>query len=90
MDCSLLGSPVHGMFQARILEWVAISSAMGLDLGIEPVSVSHIGRQILYHSATWDIPNHVLPGSQIRRQQKKEQICNTIFLLNTDAEILEQ
>ena len=24
MDCSLLGSSVHGIFQARILEWVAI------------------------------------------------------------------
>ena len=26
MDCSLLGSSVHGISQARILEWVAISS----------------------------------------------------------------
>ena len=26
MDCSLLGSSVHGIFQARILKWVAISS----------------------------------------------------------------
>ena len=25
MDCSLPGSSVHGMLQARILEWVAIS-----------------------------------------------------------------
>ena len=25
MDCSLLGSSVHGLFQARVLEWVAIS-----------------------------------------------------------------
>ena len=24
MDCSLLGSSVHGIFHARILEWVAI------------------------------------------------------------------
>ena len=27
MDCNLLGSPVHGIFQARILEWVAISDS---------------------------------------------------------------
>ena len=26
MDCSLPGSSVHGIFQARILEWVVISS----------------------------------------------------------------
>ena len=25
MDCSLLGSSVHGIFQARVLEWVAIA-----------------------------------------------------------------
>jgi len=25
MDCSLPGSSVHGIFQARILEWIAIS-----------------------------------------------------------------
>ena len=29
MDCSLLGSSVHGIFQARILEWVAISFSRG-------------------------------------------------------------
>ena len=25
MDCSLSGSSVHGIFQARVLEWVAIA-----------------------------------------------------------------
>ena len=25
MDCSLPGSSIHGIFQARILEWVAIA-----------------------------------------------------------------
>ena len=29
MDCSLPGSSVHGIFQARILEWAAISSSRG-------------------------------------------------------------
>ena len=29
MDCSLPGSSIHGIFQARILEWVAISSSRG-------------------------------------------------------------
>ena len=29
MDCSLPGSFVHRIFQARILEWVAISSSRG-------------------------------------------------------------
>ena len=29
MDYNLPGSPVHGIFQARILEWVAISFSRG-------------------------------------------------------------
>ena len=29
MDCSLLGSSVHGILQARILEWVDISCPRG-------------------------------------------------------------
>ena len=29
MDCSLPGSSIHGIFQARILEWVAISFSSG-------------------------------------------------------------
>ena len=30
MDCSPSGSSVHGILQARILEWVAISSSRGM------------------------------------------------------------
>ena len=33
MDCSLPGSSVHGIFQARVLEWGAIAfSAMDMTL----------------------------------------------------------
>ena len=28
MNCSLPGSSIHGIFQARVLEWVAISFSM--------------------------------------------------------------
>ena len=31
MDCSLPGSLVHGIFQARVLEWVAISEAFSTE-----------------------------------------------------------
>ena len=53
MDCSPPGSSVYGILQARILEWVAISSSKGsskeedlLNLGIKS-PISHIGRRIL-------------------------------------------
>ena len=37
MDCSRPGSPVHGILQARIPEWVAIPFPGNLpDQGIEP------------------------------------------------------
>ena len=33
MDCSLPGSSVHGVFQARVLEWVAVAfSEIRLEL----------------------------------------------------------
>ena len=45
MDYSLPGSSVHGISQARILEWVAISSPGDLpNLGVEPVSPALAGE----------------------------------------------
>ena len=39
MDCSLPGSSGHGILQARIFEWVAISFSRDLpDSGIKPAS----------------------------------------------------
>ena len=44
VDCRHLASPVHGILQARILEWVAISYSRDLpDPGIEPVSPALAG-----------------------------------------------
>ena len=40
MDCSLPGSSVHGVFQARILEWVAIFSSRGSSLSRDQTCVS--------------------------------------------------
>ena len=41
MDCSLSGSSVHGIFQARVLQWIAVSSPGDLpDPGIEPGSLA--------------------------------------------------
>ena len=45
MDCSLPGSYVHEISQARILEWVAIFSSGDLpDPGIEPMSPALVDR----------------------------------------------
>ena len=49
MDCILPGSSVHGIFQARILEWVAIFILQGIFVtqGSKLHLLLHC-RQILY------------------------------------------
>ena len=46
---SLLGSSVHGISPARILEWVVISFSRGSTQPGDQTPVSCTGRQILYH-----------------------------------------
>ena len=51
------GSSVYEIFQARILEWVAISYSMGSSWPGDQThvsSVSCIGRQILHRRVIWD------------------------------------
>ena len=60
-DCSLPGSSVHGILQARILEWVAMLSSRGSSWFRDQTHVSCtscIGKQILYRCITWEaLPN---------------------------------
>ena len=52
MDCSLPGSSVHGIFQARVLEWVATAfSDLGAGLHNFQLRVSETGD-----------PRAILPG----------------------------
>ena len=57
MDCSPPGSSVHGILQARILEWVAMSFSRDLpDPGIKPVSLASpaLAGAFFKTSATWE------------------------------------
>ena len=47
-DCSLPGSSIHGILQARILEWVAVPFSRGSSQTRDRIQVSRINRQILY------------------------------------------
>ena len=52
LDCSLPGSSVQGISQARILEWFAISFSSGSSWPRDQTHVSHVsctGAQVLYH-----------------------------------------
>ena len=59
MGCSLPGSSVHGVLQARILEWVAISFSRGPYWPRDQTQMSCIGRQILYGRATGVLGTHL-------------------------------
>ena len=52
MDCSLPGTSDHGIFQAGIVEWIAISFSRGSSQPRDRTCISCTGRQILYHWAT--------------------------------------
>ena len=54
MDCSPAGSSVHEVSQARILEWVAISSSRDIpDPGID---LSLLHTRILHYLSHWGSP----------------------------------
>ena len=71
VDCRLPGSSVHGIFQVRILEWVAIPSPGDLpNPEIVPTSLASplLAGRFFTHCATWEasqlylsIPNSKSP-----------------------------
>ena len=61
MDCSLSDSSVHGILQARILEWVAISFSRGSSWPRDWTWVSCIAHRFFTIWATRETP----PGSSV-------------------------
>ena len=50
MDCSPPGSSIHGIFKARVLEWIAISFSRGSSWPRDPTRVSCIAGR---HFTVW-------------------------------------
>ena len=59
MDCSLLGSSVHGIIQARILEWVAMPSSRGSSGPRDWSYISCAGRFFTATSPFYEILSFV-------------------------------
>ena len=67
LDYSPPGSSVHGIFQARILEWVAISFSRGSSWSRDRTwvsCISGISRQILYHCSSWEVLSYKVPDDK--------------------------
>ena len=78
MDCNLPGSFVHGIFQARILEWVAISFSRESSRAKDRTQVSHIACRLFTTGATRESLKHrerertVFPSMCLR----KSKLCS--------------
>ena len=69
MDCSPPGSSVHGILQARILEWVAISFSRGSSLPRDLTQVSLIAGRRFNLWATRGVTHWEERGLQIKTNQ---------------------
>ena len=81
MDCIPPGSSVHGILQARILEWVAISFSGGSSQPRDQTQVSCICRQTLYQlSYEGSTKKNYIPILKInevwRKDHKHEELIN--------------
>ena len=73
MNSSLTGSSVHGISQAIILEWVAMSPGDLPRPGIKPTSTALAGRFF-----TTELPRK--PGNSIIKLLKLEKAKKQVFL----------
>ena len=90
MDCSLPGSSVHGMLQAKILEWVAISSSRGSSSLRDRTCifcVSCTGRWILYHCATREALD-MLNEKKIDKEKDQRRAVSSQFILGLNGQTL--
>ena len=79
MDCSLPGSSIHGICQARILEWGAIAFS----------ELSHWGSQIFFKTGkrptnrkrrVAPLSKNICPSSGMAEAQSR-RVCSTGYLL---------
>ena len=68
VDCSPPGSSVHGVFQARVLEWVAIAFSRGSSRSRDQTQVSRIAGRCFTVGATRAVQSEVA--------QLRPTLCN--------------
>ena len=87
MNCSLLGSTVHGISQARILEWINVSFSRGSSWPRDQTCVSCIGRWIFFFfflplnhlGSPYDRIYLTRKGEKIWKSSNRMKKCSIIF-----------
>ena len=75
MDSNLSGSSVHGIFQARVLEWIAISFSRGSSRPRNRTRISRIaGRRF----TVWATREALVPYSNIKQQREAASVTLSI------------
>ena len=86
MDCNLPGSSIHGIFQARVLEWVAISFFRGSSPPRDQTLASRIAGRCFMFSATREAQHHLgsphtfLVGPNLLKKILAYNYCSRIFI----------
>ena len=78
MVCSPPSSSVHGISQARILEWVAIIFSRGSSQSRDRTHISCIGRWVLYHWATMEAHIYVWKNVKVLVAQSCPTLWNSM------------
>ena len=81
MDCNPPGSSVHGIAQARILEWVSISFFRGSSWPRTPICISCIGMWVLTTEPPRKPKNMKYLGTNLIKDVKNLCIGNYKILL---------
>ena len=95
MDCSLPVSSVHGILQARILEWVAISFSRGSSRPRDWTQISCIARRLFIIWTTREVQRYcpISQEAKILGSEKPPWLCligrNILTKVDTQVFVLE-
>ena len=73
MDCSLPGSSVHGIFQAIVLEWIAISFSSGSS---RPRDRTQVSRIVDRRFTIWATREDLIRLIRLLLFPKEKWLCN--------------
>ena len=73
MDCSLPGSSIHGIFQARVLEWGAIAFSSSGSLPSCKSRCFGVLKQ------RWAVREHSAGGAQLLPSVRQDRSCHFFF-----------